>query len=232
MALRKDDSRTEVARCLAKELGTQSRSVEWIIENGLCVENLLPGPSRLPHAGQGAIAQFPLTKGETIVPAPLLQIIDRDVLATYDHRGEKVGTQLLMNYCFGHRDSSILLCPDTNAILINHCSTRQKECEPRGPNAKVQWASWEKDNDRWLQMPLQELGTQRGRGLAINIVATRDIYPGEEVRNPAFDDAFQGAYGTIHTLLFCFRFSLTTAKTGRTLGLPIKRTGMLGNRTW
>ena len=56
---------------------------------------------------------------------------------------EPIGYQLLMNYCFGHKESKlILLCPQTNA----HCSTRHKEgantCNNgNDPNARVQWAS-------------------------------------------------------------------------------------------
>jgi hypothetical protein len=180
---RKGDSIKDIARSLAKYLGTTPRSVEWIVEHGLCVENLIPGKSKIQQAGQGAIAQYPLKKGEMVVPAPLLQIVDRDVLATYDMDNQKVGPQLLLNYCFGHAESSLLLCPDTNAILINHCSLRENKCGSKGPNARVQWASsgWEKDNDKWLQMSLSELGQQRGRGIAMEVVAMRDIQPGEEV---------------------------------------------------
>jgi hypothetical protein len=183
MDSRKSDNRKDVARSLAKYLGTTPRSVDWIVEHGLCLENLIPGKSNIQQAGQGAVAQYPLKKGEIVVPAPLLQIMDRDVLATYDMDGKKVGTQLILNYCFGHGESSLLLCPDTNAILINHCSFREKKCGSKGPNARIQWASSgrEKDNDKWLQMSLRELGQQRGRGIAMEIVAMRDIQPGEEV---------------------------------------------------
>ena len=59
--------------------------------------------------------------------------------------------QMLVNYCFSHPDVGMLLCPQSNAILINHCSTRKSfggDCEKynekeeeskRGPNAKVRW---------------------------------------------------------------------------------------------
>ena len=187
MEMRKSDRKTEIMRTLAKNVGMQSRSVEWIVENGFCLENLIPGKSTIPQAGQGAIAKFPLHKNERIVPAPLLQIVDRDVLFTFDHNGQRAGTQLLMNYCFGHRESSVLLCPDTNAILINHCSTRTKECNPSGPNAEIRWATdWEKDNEKWLQMSVKDLGEQTGRGLAFDIIATRDIQPGEEVSTTVY----------------------------------------------
>jgi len=177
------DDKLTVMRNVARTMGTNPRTPEWIRENGMCIENLVPGRSHIQQAGKGGIAQFAIKQGEIVAPAPMLQIVNRDVLDIYDEDGENVGTQLLMNYCFGHAESSLLLCPDTNAILINHCSLRTRECGPDGPNAKIQWASgWEKENDRWLSMSMHELEEQTGRGLAMEIVATRDIQPGEEVR--------------------------------------------------
>jgi len=176
------ESPQTVIRTIAKEMGTTPRSVDWIVENGLCVENLVMGRSRIPQAGHGAIAQYPIAKGEMVVPAPLLHIADKDVLAIYDEDGNRKGTQLLMNYCFGHNESSLLLCPNTNAILINHCSTRRGQCGPEGPNAEYRWASgWDKDTDKWLEKSFDYIASQRQRGLAMEIVAIRDIQPGDEV---------------------------------------------------
>lgn len=167
-------------RAIAEEMLTEKRTVEWIQENGLCVEHLIPAPSTLPQAGQGGFAQHKIKKGEIVVPAPLLQIADREVLNMYDDEGNVKGKQLLLNYCFGHKDTSLLLCPDTNAILINHCSTKTNECG-KGPNAKFQWASWDPDTPSWLEMSVDEILQNLGRGLSIEIVALRDIEPGEEV---------------------------------------------------
>lgn len=179
----KEHGNMDVARSIAKHMGTHRRSVDWIIKNGMCIENLVPRKSTIKQAGQGAFAQWTLRKGDIVVPAPLLHILDRDVLDMYNEDGDKIGKQLLLNYCFGHHDTSLLVCPDTNAILINHCSSRQERCGPQGPNAKVQWSSgWDKDSDRWLGMSIDDISKQAGRGLAMEIVATRDIQPGEEVR--------------------------------------------------
>ncbi|MGV2389782.1 MAG UNVERIFIED_CONTAM: hypothetical protein LVR29_20560 [Microcystis novacekii LVE1205-3] len=66
-----------------------------------------------------ALRSILIVKGDIVVPAPMIQIMDRDLLSLYDENGDhKVGDQLVLNYCFGHRDSSLLLCPNTNAILI------------------------------------------------------------------------------------------------------------------
>ena len=94
--------------------------------------------------------------------------MNRDVLIMADPDVYEASTmQLLLNYCFGHSQSSLLLCPLTNAILINHCSTRNPNSVcPHGPNAKVQWASsWDKTNGEWLKMSFDDLRSQESRGL-------------------------------------------------------------------
>lgn len=172
---------------LAREIGTTPRSVDWIRENGICVHNIVPGPSKLPHAGQGAVAQRFLEKGDIVVPAPMLHIVDKEVLRMHGS-DEKVRTtvkpyQLLLNYCFGHSQSSLLLCPVTNAMLVNHCSARKGECGTNGPNAEYRWASgWDHGTSNvWLNKSLEELAQESARGLSMEIVATRDIQEGEEV---------------------------------------------------
>jgi len=169
-------------RAIAQELLTESRTVDWIRENGMCVENLIPGKSTIKQAGQGGFAQHRIRKGELVVPAPALQVADRRALMIFDENGKAIGEQLLLNYCFGHKDTSLLICPDTNAILVNHCSDRTKKCGPKGPNAKFQWASgWDPDTPTWLTMSVDDIAKEEGRGLSLEIVALRDIEPGEEV---------------------------------------------------
>lgn len=175
------------------------RDINWIKTNGICIEKIRPGLSTIAGAGRGAISQTYIEKGEIITPAPLLNIPNSDALLTYattqDDEGnmiieneEPIGHQLLLNYCFGHVDSKLLLCPQTNAILINHCSNRQegKEiCDGNTPNAKIQWASgWDPTTDDWLKKSVPGIAslTDYGvRGLSLEVVATRDIAPNEEI---------------------------------------------------
>lgn len=158
------------------------RTPEWIRENGMCMENLVPRKSTLPHAGQGGFAHYKLRKGDIIAPAPLLQIVNKDALRLFDSKGNLNGTQLLLNYCFGHQESSMLLCPNSNALLINHCSARTKQCGPNGPNAEYRWSSgWEPSSDVWRKRTLEEIRQENVRGLSFEVVALRDIEEGEEV---------------------------------------------------
>lgn len=189
-----------------------SRGVKWIKENGLCLENILPGKSTIPFVGQGAFANRFLAEGSIVSPIPLTQIMNSDIMTTYDihwddehgrvNVGDKpTGKQLLLNYCFGHKDSKLLLCPLTNAILINHCSIRKNagdHCGTTGPNAKIQWASgWDPSTSAWLEMPMSRLveaTAAKTRGLSLEVIATRDIKAGEEVfidYGPNWEDAWE-----------------------------------------
>jgi hypothetical protein len=96
--------------------------------------------------------------------------MDRDDLTIWKEVEDEFGDwidvpvvkQLLLNYCFGHDESSLLLCPITNAILINHCSDRTKECGEDGPNAEYRWdTEWDRDTKRWLEMTLHEIAEVR-----------------------------------------------------------------------
>jgi hypothetical protein len=184
-----------------KSINKAQHTVEWVKQNGMCIDNIIPGESTVPLAGQGAFAARLLAKDSLISPAPLVQIPDRNSLLMYElldsgdgktfvrKNDTPIGSQLLLTYCFGHKDSKLLLYPLTNVILINHCSSRKAgegDCGTNGPNAKVQWAgSWESRNTEWLSKSLEEIYqlTEVGlRGLSFDIVATRDIQQGEEVR--------------------------------------------------
>ena len=199
------NSQNKTKRTLEKELvvilaktNIITRDVEWIQNNGICIEKIRPGPSTIAQAGRGAFAQVVIKTGDMITPAPLLSISNKDTLNIYETEldseekevinSEKIGSQLLMNYCFGHMESQLLLCPQTNAILINHCSNREKEnvCNNgNGPNAIARWASgWDTTSDEWLQKSMEfmvNMTTEGMRGLSLEIIATADIAPGEEV---------------------------------------------------
>jgi hypothetical protein len=90
--------------------------------------------------------------------------------------------QLLLNYCFGHRKASILLCPTTDVVLINHNSKK--------PNAKLRWVMSSENVvgsfEDYLIGSLDELVPNNAlesfnTRLMLEYVATRDIKPGEEV---------------------------------------------------
>jgi hypothetical protein len=164
----------ELAHQLVMELSITKRSVEWLKEHGKCLDNLVPAVSShlLAARTRGAMARRNLHTGEMIVPVPLLHISDRDAL--YMTNNNNHGTagesqqsqqqqQLLLNYCFGHSESSLLLCPLSNAAFINHCSSRTGRTSSTstagaGPNAILRWATdWHEPTKDWLDRSLEEI---------------------------------------------------------------------------
>ena len=175
------------------------RSLDWLQQNGRCMDNLKEGISTIPHAGRGAFASRFIAKDDIVSPVPLIHIPDRTIFTIYDQTTEVIETdddddddgetiiqvvpdhdkpihqQLLLNYCFGHRDSDLLLCPyGLLTSLINHDSVN--------PNTKVVWAKDEHmGHPEWRDQSIELWGEEDHAGLSFNFVALRDIAPGEEV---------------------------------------------------
>lgn len=130
-----------------------------------------------------APARF-IPDGGLVAPGPLLHVPDAAALAMYKQDPETglrvpdevTGEQLILNYCFGHGESTVLLCPYTSpSAYINHSS--------ESPNVRVEWADEGTlgHNAVWLDESADFLKRQSHVGLSVNFVATRDIRPGEEV---------------------------------------------------
>jgi SET domain len=92
------------------------------------------------------------------------------------HERKVIHHQLLLNYCFGHNDSSILLCPyGVGSGLVNHA----------GPgfdaNVKLAWSKKFSKRSEWLNQTLDEWEKHEYNGLAFEFVAIRDIEEDEEI---------------------------------------------------
>jgi len=85
--------------------------------------------------------------------------------------------KLLLNYCFGHPKSSVRLCPyGSTSHLINHASDIDMV------NAEVQWSTSSLINSTRLEESLENLlEKKQPAGILFDIVATRDIFPDEEI---------------------------------------------------
>lgn len=83
----------------------------------------------------------------------------------------------MLNYCFGHPNSSMLFYPYSSIVnFINHDSIQ--------PNARLKWSESPLHSGReWLNWTLEELKqiSLNRTGLLLEIVATRDIQQGEEI---------------------------------------------------
>ena len=160
-----------------------SVSVKWLEAHGECGDWITVQPSTIRQAGRGAFARKPLKEGEIVAPFPVLHLPDRARLDMFEvsrvgkaNKDKKIHTQLLENYCMGHNESTMLLCP--YGTLSNHINHNQTLV-----NVKLVWADPSRSNHSpvWLNKTLKELYETRHAGLAMNVVAIRDIQPDEEV---------------------------------------------------
>lgn len=166
------------------------RSAQWLEQNGRCLDNVRPGDSTLVQAGKGAFATRPISQGSVIAPMPVVQILRRDLEiyqshyapgedGVYDHEEARrhirfLGMQQLINYCYGHPNSSLLLFPYSPVVnYVNHNSTLV--------NARLRWSDVPGHRREWLQRSPTEIVGISHAGLVMELVALREIKAGEEI---------------------------------------------------
>jgi len=165
----------------------------------MCLDNLKsssPAADVLDEEEEGgAFAARFIAKGSVIAPMPLLALKRDDlVIYTVDEEAEHYrdtldfdkieGQEELLNYCFGHPDSDLLLLPYSPVVgKINFHKHRNKST----PNAEIRWPSNEssmrllgRKAEEWLQLHPLDVLDQSGK-LMLELVALRDIEPDEEV---------------------------------------------------
>jgi len=163
-----------------------SVTLAWLEEYGICGDWITVKNSTIPQAGRGAFTRRQFYPGEIVSPFPLIHIPYRKYLDMYemkkDESGDfeatkkKVTTQLLLNYCMGHRESTMLLCPyGTLSSFINHNQTLV--------NVEIVWAEPKNSNHHpnWQNKSLSELYETSYAGLAMNLKAIREVREGEEI---------------------------------------------------
>lgn len=172
------------------------RSKEFLRQHGRCIDSIRPGPSTLENGqgGSGGFSTRRFFKGEILTGTPLLQIPYKELVTIYhmklNHTNPDTGKetwtrkidqidgyQMMLNYCYGHPESTLLLCPyGSNIGYINHNKTRA--------NVKIQWAphGMIRQNHTWLQSKqVEDMEHEYNAGLAFDYVATKDIEEGEEI---------------------------------------------------
>jgi len=161
-----------------------TRDLTWLQENGKCMDNIRPGMSTIQGAGRGAFATRFIPKGTVVAPAPLLHITNMTRMVMYDvgdtvdghlerNLSKPVHEQLLLNYCFAHANSSLLLSSyGVITGLINHSSKK--------PNARIEWSDIMMEQD-WCDYTLRQISQQTHAGLVFDYVALQDIQEGQEI---------------------------------------------------
>jgi SET domain len=178
------------------------RDLPWLYEHGQCIDNMVAGRSTIDDAGRGAFARRALAAGSTISPVPFHPIRKEEVLDVYttvkkvnrtdgkdeyvlDETAEPTGGQLLINYCFGHAESTLFLLPTAPMVnLVNHAPKKSDV------NAILRWSKHQhvaNDNDLH-DVAIRKWGKHNTRPIVMELVATRDIKEGEEILIDYGDD--------------------------------------------
>jgi hypothetical protein len=154
------------------------RSIEWLQEHGKCQDHLRSDISTIPNAGRGAFATRHLPKGTEVGYAPLVHIGEAgSSLLQFTYPDKRTKPDIIWNYSFGHRNSTLILTPYGAGVnYINHSS--------RDPNVRIQWPSDElvAHKPNWLRKDVGYLRETTGKvGLSFDYIALRDIAEGEEI---------------------------------------------------
>lgn len=216
-----DPSDYDPVKFKPKEAGGYSICLDDKVEERLAEhsKNIAGGD----HGGQrGLFAKKKLKQDEILTSTPLIPVhkeemnMDREKYALMLEDAEAQGIlqenlppqkkQLLLNYMFGHPESSLMWLATAPLIhAVNHAPHDM----PITPNAKIQWhhdkytdaqASGKPLSRRQqfhhaelLEMDAREVVLKHGMGLMIDLVALRDIEEDEEILidyGKAFDDAW------------------------------------------
>jgi hypothetical protein len=125
-----------------------------------------------------------------VTAVPLIHIPNRDIFTMYGSMlgveegdaqfirnvSQPIHHQLMLNYCFGHRHSSLLLSPyGLLNTVMNHASKEHA-------NVEIIWSKRGTRHPEWLNQSVKEWGETKHTGLAFEFVATRNILKGDEVR--------------------------------------------------
>ena len=181
------ETKTEnsTVRHFIREIG--HHSVEWLKEHGKCQDHIKPGRSTIAQAGRGAFATRSLKKGMVVGFSPLIHIGHNRQLLTINYttaKGNYSLEDLVINYSFGHPNSTIILTPYGAMVnFINHHRERA--------NVEVQWPAKElvAHKPEWLSKDIEFISNVHEKiGLSFDYVALRDIEEGEEVFMDYGDD--------------------------------------------
>jgi hypothetical protein len=174
-----------------KTKSTMARSVDWLKQNGICIDNIrveTPHEQSGSHSGtyeRRAVARRFLAARSVVTAAPVVPLSRSHVAwLLVDKNGEPADTilwkghQLVLNYCWGHASSSVLLFPYGPAVnLINHAGGGRNET----PNVAIRWSPLTKQSD-WFKLNATAVvhNHHGARGsLVLEYYALRDIAPDE-----------------------------------------------------
>jgi hypothetical protein len=154
-------------------LENHRRSLDWLNEHGACLDHLQAQPSSVAPHQTGAVLKADrgvIREGQVVAPVPVVAVSRSHMRlnGTTEHR------QLILNYCYGHVDSSVLLFPYSPVVnFVNHGFHGTA-------NVGIRWSRMNNHKKRaWTASRLLQSG--KPQGLVLELYALRDLHPGEEV---------------------------------------------------
>jgi hypothetical protein len=173
----------------AARLAASHYSIDSLRRHGTCADNIVGQPSLLPHAGMGAFARRALRQDSVVAHLPMVTIADRgrlDMFALHQDSQQAwipvndtaIGIQLLLNYCYGHASSTLLLCP--YSPMVNYVNHNQSLA-----NVQLAWPARGAMNSHLPHNLNTTVNQIAYAGSAVKIgmdlIALRDIQAGEEI---------------------------------------------------
>mmetsp|Transcript_3423 Transcript_3423/g.8123 ORF Transcript_3423/g.8123 Transcript_3423/m.8123 type:complete len:738 (-) Transcript_3423:143-2356(-) len=167
-----------------------SRSPAWLEKYGMCMDHLKTGPASDSSMGRGAFANKFLPKGTIVAPAPVQIFYNRSLFQSPKYYDEEEETEeskmkeewpeeLIVNYCFQPKGSSMLVFPYGQGVgAINHSR------DPAKINVKINWSNHPMSRTSWLDDEIsirQFQKVQYPGSLILEYVATRHIAEDEEI---------------------------------------------------
>jgi hypothetical protein len=138
--------------------------------------------------------------------------LDESIESAKKNENRYTKPDLVVNYSFGHRNSTLLLTPYGAMVnYINHKSANDGD----GPNVRVQWPDREMvaHKPSWLSEDLNFLRDSVDKiGLSFDYVALRDIKEGEEITMDYGDEWVSCFVSRVERILCLFVFFLDTPR--------------------
>jgi hypothetical protein len=155
------------------------RTLDWLKSNGSCLDNIRSGNSSIKGIGMGAFARRSFSAGEVITTTPLIHLSRKDTIILKKNDENVIipdGHQLILNYCYGHPQSSLLLLPYSPVVnYINHNNDTSLV------NARMEWSTSILQKSDWLDRKVDDILKEVKSGLLIDIIAVKDIQKGDEI---------------------------------------------------
>ena len=172
----------EDGETITEEVTSSARPIQWLEANGICVDGIFVQESTIPKIGKGAFAKRRFKKGEVITSSPVFEFDRSQMEIVEQFLGEEdtlVYTefvehqQLLLNYCYGHANSNVLLMPYGPGVnFINHRPVA---------NTMIRWSRSQYSDADALRMSAHDVVGREEGSLILDYVATFDIEEGEEI---------------------------------------------------